>query len=500
MTSPQGLPSFIFGKMRASEGGVGLGRRLVAAVLAGSTTWAAELPAARAADSGGATPPGSVTLDDPAPSSGLGGRPRAVSGRIPPPPPGPTAGTRLPDRGFSAAPILVLERADIEATGRVTLAEVLQRLPLAGNGLNVQFNNGGNGSARFDLRSLGPARNLILLNGRRFVPGGDGADESVDLDAIPLAFVERIEILTGGASSIHGSGAIAGVVNVVTRRDVEGVEARVFTGLSERGDAATYQVDVTAGVRSEDGRGHLVLAAMIYDQQPVSAADRAFARATRRFDFGAYRAAGAPEDEAPFLSPGGSSATPGGRVVDRLETPGNAAWDSSGCAGGACQNDPAQGWRPVEDPGDLYEFQPENHLVTPSRRLGLMTQGRYAPSPALGFFFEGSLHRRASEQRLAPTPLFTSSEGLRISRDNVFNPFGRDFVDLQRRLLELGPRRFRQESHTFRLLTGIEGELPPLGPLSGWQWSGHLSLGRTETSNTAEGRVHRARLASSTWG
>ena len=415
-------------------------------------------------------------------------------------------GSRIKRRSIATpAPITVIGKDDILATGKATIAEVLQRLPVAANAINVQFNNGGNGASRVNLRSLGAARTLVLVNGRRFVPGGDGVNASVDLNSIPISIIERVELLKDGASAVYGSDAIAGVVNIITKRDYTGVEANAYSSISERGDARIYQFDVTGGVTSGDGRGNLIFSALVLDQQPVFAGERAFSQNDRGLDWEAWEDAGnsGGDDVTPFLFNNGSSGTPGGRIIDRLGQTGNAAWDATGCAGGACQNSapdgrpdpfPDVGWRPTNDPQDLYNFQPENYLLTPSERLSFYTVGNYEVSDYLGFFFEGSFTSRSSAQLLAPTPLFTIVEGITVSGQNRFNPFGRDFIDVRRRMLEGGNRVFIQDSNTFRVVVGMEGAIPEIGPIVDWSWDADLIYGRTETTNQVEGLFSVPRL------
>src|SRR6516162_999983 len=122
------------------------------------------------------------------------------------------------------APITVINKEQVEASGKVSIGDFLQNLPEQGNAINTSVNNGstGNGSTRVSLRGLGAPRTLVLLNGRRFVPGGSGANASVDLSSIPAGVIERIEVLRDGASAIYGSDAIAGVINLVTRKRMNG--------------------------------------------------------------------------------------------------------------------------------------------------------------------------------------------------------------------------------------------------------------------------------------
>ena len=120
-------------------------------------------------------------------------------------------------------PIVVINREEILRTGLSSISDVVQNMVFNGQTLNRLVNNGGNGEMLANLRSLGFQRTLVLLNGQRFVTDIGGA---VDLSAIPLAMVDRIEVLLDSASAIYGSDAIAGVGNVILRRDFEGVVLR----------------------------------------------------------------------------------------------------------------------------------------------------------------------------------------------------------------------------------------------------------------------------------
>ena len=120
------------------------------------------------------------------------------------------------------APVTEISQQELARGGNDSLGRALQRLPFnTGSAPNTNVNNGGDGSTRVDLRGLTPKRTLVLLNGRRLPNGGVGADSSVDIDSLPLSMVERVEVLTTGASAVYGADAIGGVVNVITREDVE---------------------------------------------------------------------------------------------------------------------------------------------------------------------------------------------------------------------------------------------------------------------------------------
>ena len=398
-------------------------------------------------------------------------------------------GTRLPRLStVTAAPLTVWDREDLLAWGKMSIGDILQYLPAHANALNTQFNSGGNGKTAIGLRSLQPGRTLVLLNGRRHVPGGDGADVSVDLNAIPLSIVERVEVLRDGASAIYGSDAIAGVVNIVTRRRLEGVEANAYSSLSERGDARILQLDITTGISSD--KGHAVFSATFFDQQPVFAGERDFSRNPRFFNY----------DTGQIEMGTGSRATPQGTIIDRTGGPGNALWRMTGCAAdvlpsATCFNDPVTGWRPFGS--DEYNFRPQRFLVTPSRRINLFVNGHYEVNDYLGLFFEAGFNNRASSQRLDATPLFTLFEGIFVSGQNRFNPFARDFTFVGRRVVEAGNRIFTQDSNTFRVVVGGKGAIPDIGPLRDWHWEAYINVGRTETINTGVGWLDRQKLARS---
>ena len=169
----------------------------------------------------------------------------------------------------SSEPVIVLEREQLERSGLMSVGDILQDLTVHGAALNTTVNNGGDGTTRIDLRNLGPQRTLVLVDGRRWIPGIDG---SVDLNSIALAVVERIEVLKDGASALYGSDAIAGVVNITTRKDFDGIEARAYYGESGHGDGRVQSYDASFGAAGERTR---VSASLSYlKQAETMAGDR----------------------------------------------------------------------------------------------------------------------------------------------------------------------------------------------------------------------------------
>src|SRR5262245_8148834 len=147
----------------------------------------------------------------------------------------------------ATGPTAIVGQEDFERGPTESLGETLQRLPMQTGHTDNSNNNFADGATRINLHGLGPERTLVLLNGRRFVFGGLGADASVDIDSIPLSLVERVEVLASGASTVYGADAVAGVVNVITRKDCSGVEFSGSYALSDRSDGERSAAQVVFG-------------------------------------------------------------------------------------------------------------------------------------------------------------------------------------------------------------------------------------------------------------
>jgi outer membrane receptor protein involved in Fe transport len=386
----------------------------------------------------------------------------------------------------SAAPVTVLDKADLEGAGVSTIGDIIQNLPAQSNAINAQVNNGGDGSTRVDIRGLGAARTLVLINGRRVVPGGTGADASVDLNAIPLAVIERVEVLKDGASAVYGSDAIGGVVNIITREDFTGTEVALYTGASQRGDGFAYDMSFVTGHSSK--KGNVIFSAGWQRQSPVFAGDREYSAFDREYDFTA--------DPADAESIGGSSATPGGRI-----NPAAIDYDGDGMPDGmtalcgtasACKPNGMGGWVPFTD-ADLYNYQPSNYLFTPSQRYNAFAKGHYNLSDGAKAFFEGLYINRKSDQQLAPEPFLAA---VPISEQSIYNTTGGDVYDFRRRLEEFGPRKQLQNVDTFRVVTGLGGKISDEAPaFKSWKWEISYNYGHTASTQRNDGNLILSRLA-----
>jgi outer membrane receptor protein involved in Fe transport len=375
-------------------------------------------------------------------------------------------------------------------------------LPEQGNAPNFQLNNGGatysaDGATRINLRSLGVTRTLVLVNGRRYVNSGVGASPSVDLNSIPAAAVERIEVLKDGASAIYGSDAIAGVVNVITRKSFSGTEASAQYGLAgAANDARTFDAQVTTGRSGQFG--NFLFSVGFFDQGESWLRDRPWSANALTYDYTLKEA-----------QPGGSSRTPQGtiRLPQTLAgDPGPQCVAGTLCAQLVAANganwrknfirDPTAplGWRLMTGK-DAYNFAAENYLTIPSQRIQAYSAGdtRFG---SVRPYYELTYVQRNMQQNAAPMPLNPGDYSLTYSKDSIYNPFGVDLGFAGRRLVEFGHREYREELGTFRVVTGVDGTLSEdFGPLRGWYWDASLNYGRTTGTFTTAGALRNSRVA-----
>jgi outer membrane receptor protein involved in Fe transport len=187
-------------------------------------------------------------------------------------------GSRIKRQDLEAVgPVTVFDAQAIAATGVTSTETLLQRFSasagFAGNQTNAYWTGNGYGTAQVNLRGLGVNRTLVLLNGRRIVYGGTGANSAVDLNMIPTAIIERIEVLKDGASALYGADAVAGVVNIITRESLDGMKTTAKFGQTAEGDGEEIAADVTFGLTGE--RGSLMASMSYTEGKEVNMADRA---------------------------------------------------------------------------------------------------------------------------------------------------------------------------------------------------------------------------------
>lgn len=326
-------------------------------------------------------------------------------------------------------PMTILRDEDIVNTG-ITNAEILlQRLPssagFAGNSNAAYWVAGGWGTAQVNLRGLGGSRTLVLLNGRRVVSGGSGANDSVDLNMIPLSAIARVEILKDGASAVYGADAVGGVVNFITRERFEGLQIDAKYGATNYGDGEEFSLGLTWGVSSE--RGDLIFDGRYQDNRAAPLADRA-----------PCALADIRGDNTLRCTPG-SSSTAGGRAV----LPDGSQINFSG----------GDAYEPFDIQAHGFNSNPFFNAANPLKRLSISTFGNYELSARTRVFAEALFNWRTSTQPGSPATL----RNIAFDSAHPTNPTGQNISVLRRRTAEFGARVFTQEVNTWRFVAGIKG-------------------------------------------
>lgn len=399
-------------------------------------------------------------------------------------------GTRLPNPDQVAnSPTMAVGETALQASGTLTLETALNRLPQVVPSYSSAANNpSANGATYVNLRGLGVARNLVLLNGRRAV-GGD-ASGSVDLNTIPEPLIERVEIVTGGASAVYGADAVAGVVDVILKSRFDGLEFQGRTLVSERGDGQEHEVSLTAGKGFETGA--LMASVSWAKRDEIGKGARAFsAQADQPSGFlpnGGYIPAGpnAPSQAVVDAIFAGYGVGPG-KVSNRGGV-GGFAFNADGTliATGRA-GDPAfdaQNYRgPLDQVAtrfypDVYSFnfQPFNKLILPLDRTTAFVSGRFEPTSRITVYGRAMGARYTADTALAPTPAPTDENPLLPGSGVVayIVPVTNPFIppDLARLLAS---RR------------GNSPALPGAGPTEDFQYRLRaVSLGPRLSSNRAE--------------
>ena len=411
----------------------------------------------------------------------------------------------------SAAPIQVLSAADIAASGVANLQELLLKSPVFGtpaiSRTNSNFSTSSAGVSTVDLRNLGSNRTLVLVNGRRYVSGVPGST-AVDFNTIPADFIERIEVMTGGASSTYGSDAVAGVVNVILKRNFQGMRLDAQVGVSEEGDDKKKKVSATFGMNGADGQGNLMINLSASQQGAVYSRDRDFA-AVDQASRGAF-VTGEVADIFTIQRPFNSSFAPQGRFFYQDGTRNangalitrNFTYDAAGAQIPFSSNGPA---------GDGVGATGFNRsafrtIAIPTDRLMLASKGEFNLSDAHSVFFEANYAATKTKTRLEPFPLDSTDLGGLIPAefmvngvkmrnplvpDRIFNnAIDRDGDGLKdynftRRMSDIDVRGNKANRDTFRLLGGVKGEITKT-----WSYEAYAAHSYTKEGQTGTGQVN----------
>ncbi len=380
-------------------------------------------------------------------------------------------------------PVTVLSREDILQSGAINVSDILNQSPvtMAGsNQSNSTFSTTTVGLNTTSLRNLGESRTLVLVNGRRFVSGVDpSTGYAVDLNAIPASMIERIEILKSASSAIYGSDAVAGVVNIITRKDFEGVEVNAQYGTSDEGDRDTKTISITSG-KNWDG-GNAWVSFGYDDDAGIKGTDRDFSK----------------EDLAVFLDENGQE------YVGPLYS----SFPSQGRVG----NYNGDGTPYTSDNG--FNRASYRQLVTPLERKYAAAGFTQALSNNVSMFTEFNWNTtKTKDSTIEPTPLDIVNDvwlkdrngtggmdinsplipdALRaaLAADGITNLNQTSFV---RRMTEFGARSTDLERNTIRVASGIDWNINDL-----WNSQTYFTWGRTDQlqDNGGQVNVERAALA-----
>jgi len=373
-----------------------------------------------------------------------------------------------------ALPVQVITRAQIEAEGIQTAMGVVERLSANSSigGINLSGSVGGTlvGYAAASLRGLGAPRTLVLLNGRRLA-NTSFSGTAVDINAIPLSAVQRVEVLTDGASAIYGTDAIAGVINFVLRQDFRGVEAFAYYGDSEQGGGETQRYNLTAGWGDLAAEKVNVFATVDYNKVGAIAAS-----------------------QRDFSSTAFLPNAPGGRF-DRTSgnsAPGNAFVPSLGItrSPGVPGCLPPYSFPTSRFPQQCrFDFTSVINIVPPSESWNVYGSGRWQFAPDHQAFVEASWSRTESTSKASPAPVASSSvrdgQGIFTSPSSPYYPraFAQQLgVDGETfevfwRGLELGPRTDFNTIEQTRVVGGLKGGI------AGWDYAVDVNWSRSTSSD-----------------
>lgn len=409
-------------------------------------------------------------------------------------------GSRIVRSGMNApTPVTVLSATELLASSPSTVAAALNNLP-AMVGTATPNSNGGSTSAgrsTLNLRGLGSTRSLILLDGRRFP--ATGTDNTVDTNLIPQGLIQRVDVVTGGASAAYGSDAVAGVVNFVLDTDFDGIKAEASLGLSERGDGFEKHVGLTFGRGFASDRGRIILNGEFYDSDGIEGDARAFRRRGDNIlpnpDASNPPTAANPSFIAApsvrtvathgglITSATGSTAANNAQIVGLQFLPGGvmAPYDYGALTTSSNQSG-----------GDGVNTAILQPILRPLKRYGAFGRLSYDVTDNVTWFAEGSY---GFSKGLAPTEYYhTGAQALTISADNAYLPDA-----LRTQMNDLGITSFKlarydsepnsvleTEDKAYRAQTGFNGRVGALN------WQAFYQYGRVESKVLNYGMYRRS--------
>lgn len=387
-------------------------------------------------------------------------------------------GSRIKSVGnTSSSPISSVGKLDIDTIQPVAVEELVRGLSSSYPAIGPGINNGSNGTASIDLRGMGSNRTLVLFNGKRFVPATLGG--VVDTNNVPVSLLERVDLVTGGASAVYGADAVAGVVNFVTKRNFTGVEATTLYSVSAKNDARRYKSDLTLGANLADGRGNVAVHVGTTRTAPIRLGDRDYAATVISSSTG---------------NPGGFSGTSVPAVLSGMPAPinGSRVIDATtGLLRSAVTSGPPDG----------YNTNPPNYFETPLTRTQVTGLGRFTINDNAEAYAEIFHTRSNVTLNLAPSGTFGVALNIPIGnpfitpavRNQLCAAYGisaancvpgnaTEFrANVARRFVEAGPRVYSYDNVTTQYTTGLRGAIPFLDT---WSYDTYFQFGRSDQQQT----------------
>jgi outer membrane receptor protein involved in Fe transport len=365
--------------------------------------------------------------------------------------------------------VAVVDRKQLQMSGANNMADVVKYMNInTGSEFNADIGSGTTGGSQFNLRGLGLNATLVLLNGRRLVQAaslGGEAQSYVDINTLPLPLVERFEILKGGASAIYGSDAVAGVVNLITRKNFDGFEAQVGGQATDKFDQHEWDVSLLGGSKSETTRVTGMLS--YFKREPLFATDRDFTNNKRNVSNIGWPGAYLP------VSATGTPIALGKTDPNCLKSPLSALPNPVAMSG----------TNPI--PFCTFDFNSYYMLVYDEQRVNAYTTVEHDISAHTMAFFEGGYARSNTSRILSPS--FAILQPTFIPADSQYNPFGQRLKVYSR--LHGGsspPQEQTYQSDTLHTVAGISGDFGGLSEskFGEWEWevSGTYSTARSRLS------------------
>ncbi len=383
----------------------------------------------------------------------------------------------------SAAPVQVITREAIERSGQSSVSDLLRSITMnSGGAFDEKFTNSfAPGTSGVSLRGLGQNATLVLINGRRvanYAFAQNITDTFVDLNGIPLGAIERIEVLKDGASAIYGSDAIAGVINIILRKDFRGFEFQATYGATAPyNDAKELRLSGAGGVGQIARDGYNALLTLdYYKREPRFLRDREYSRTADHTRQGG----------ADFRSPTGS---PGTYLFNGYTTAGDKppGVDVYSRPFASCKPSDviADYWGISGNGDDVCGFNFNNFIadIIKTERVGATGRTTFQLSPSLSLFAEAAYSKTQSQTLAAPTP-----GGFALPVGHNSNPYAVP-VRIAYRFLDVGPRINDITSENTRLIIGAKGEV------SGWDWESAVTKARNTAKNIGTNYVDASAIA-----